>query len=197
MRAAARYPSAPDPACPRARRHMRAPTVPHRRGIVLPTRAHRGPVGPARAANRSGHWFEIFDAARVRMHMTFRRGPPPRVTAHLRTGGRAQRRGIVPPPCARRGPAGAARPWPGGADVRYAAFPARGGANAYLPGWVQARSCATKRHIYMRIHRSFRLGGAGASASKIARGRRRCRCTPRLFPAWRRNSPSTRISRCP
>ncbi len=34
-----------DAACPPARRHMRAPAGPQRRGIVLPPRARRGPVG--------------------------------------------------------------------------------------------------------------------------------------------------------
>ena len=53
--------------------HICAPPAVQRCGIVAPTRARRGPVGPARAANRDGHWLKMFDAVRVRMYDTIRR----------------------------------------------------------------------------------------------------------------------------
>ena len=55
------------------RRHNCAPACPAPpRDCAAATRPSR-PNGPARAANRPGHGFEIFGAVRVRMHITLRR----------------------------------------------------------------------------------------------------------------------------
>ncbi len=90
-----RYFTRPDraawrPAYPPARRHIGARAALQRRRVVAPPRARRGPVGPARAANRVGHWFRISGAVRICMHITFRLTAPEVLTPRwgLRNGGR-------------------------------------------------------------------------------------------------------------